>query len=106
MVKETVFFVIAIKLAVEVRKIDKPLDEHEDAVVGFLHVDKTSLLASSQLLFQLKFIELIQPNQHLPWGWRRLTTIVLFNPDFGEFHECFGEEWRGFDSLECSGVFE
>ena len=39
------------KLAVEVRKIDKSLDEHEDAAVGFLHVVKTSLLASSQLLF-------------------------------------------------------
>jgi len=69
-------------------------------------VDKTSLLASSQLLFQLKFIELIQPNQHLPWGWKEYTTIVLFHPDLGEFRHRFGEEWRGFDSLECSGVFE
>ena len=98
--------ITATKLAVEVRKIDKPLDEHEDAAVGFLHVDKTSLLASSQLLFELKFIELIQPNQHLPWGWRRITTIALFNPDPGEFRRRFGEEWRGFDSLKCSGVFE
>ena len=98
--------ITATKLAVEVRKIDKPLDEHEDAVVGFLHVDKTSLLASSQLLFQLKFIELIQPNQHLPWGWRRITTIILVYPDFGEFLFLLGEERCGNDSLEGSRLVE
>ena len=41
---------IITKLLVKIREIDQSLDEFEDALVGFLYVDETSLPTSSELL--------------------------------------------------------
>ena len=67
---------------------------------------QTCLLASSQLLFQMQLVELIQSNQYLTWGWTMLTTIVILNPHHGEFLLLLGEEGCGFDSLEYSTQVE
>ena len=97
-----VFIITVIKLTVEVRKIYQPLDEFEDAAVGFLHVHQTCLFATKELLLQMQPVEIIQPHQHLPWSWKLFTTIALLYPDFGELGFLFGEEGSGFDGLEGS----
>ena len=69
-------------------------------------MDETSLLTSTELLFQLKTVELIQSHQHLPRGWCPDTTIVLIYPDDGEFCSFLGKEWCGLDGLECGRELE
>ena len=67
---------------------------------------QTCLLASSQLLFQMQLVELIQSNQYLTWGWTIFITIVIGHPHTGEFSSLLGEEGCGFDSLEYSAQVE
>ena len=94
------------KLLVKIREIDQSLDEFEDALVSFLHVDETSLPASSELLLKLQPVEFIQPHQHLPRGWKFDSTIAILYPDLGEFSFFLGKEGRGFDGLDCCRLVE